>query len=344
VRKAADTGALAAFKNSTVPQSIGNFANICKQTTSSNLLPKNRSAFRVQPSNFMQDSKTIIQKTTSVSSQHIIDIDCLESDNPLNVTEYAQDIYQHFKQHEELVPVDPFYMESQDQINEHFRAVLVDWIVEVQHYYGLKTDTLYLTVSLIDRVLSNETVTCQQVQKGKLQLAGVACLMIASKYEDFYPPSLNELVDICDSAYTREDILLAEVIALRGLNYRISFPTAHTFLPRYLKAAQATDLITNVASYMLATTLMGYKFLQYRPSQLAAAAVFIALAHSSIDVHVWTPTLRHYTGYSSSDIVPVARIILEERAKMSSDLRSVHRVFRHQRYGGVSALAFKSTI
>ena len=45
--------------------------------------------------------------------------------------------------------------------------------------------TLFIAVSYIDRFLSRMTV-----QSGKLQLLGVAALMLACKYEEIWPPSI----------------------------------------------------------------------------------------------------------------------------------------------------------
>lgn len=45
------------------------------------------------------------------------------------------------------------YMESQTDINEKMRAILIDWLVEVHLKFKLVPETLYLTVNLIDRYL-----------------------------------------------------------------------------------------------------------------------------------------------------------------------------------------------
>ena len=44
-------------------------------------------------------------------------------------------------------------MRNQRDINEKMRAILVDWIIEVHLKFKLKPETLFLTVSLIDRYL-----------------------------------------------------------------------------------------------------------------------------------------------------------------------------------------------
>ena len=55
------------------------------------------------------------------------------------------------------------------------RGVLVDWLVEVAEEYKLGSDTLYLSISYIDRYLSMKTIARQ-----RLQLVGVSSMLIAS--------------------------------------------------------------------------------------------------------------------------------------------------------------------
>jgi hypothetical protein len=44
-------------------------------------------------------------------------------------------------------------------------------------------------------------------------------MLIASKYEEIYPPILNDFVYITDKAYTREQVLEMERIMLTSLDF-----------------------------------------------------------------------------------------------------------------------------
>ena len=129
------------------------------------------------------------------------DIDDRDKDDPLCVTEYVEDMYTHFRGKEIGTSVRPTYMETQAHINERMRSILVDWLVEVHLKFKLVPETLYLTVNLIDRYLERA-----EVSRPRLQLVGVTALLLASKYEEIYPPELRDLVYICDRAYTRQDV------------------------------------------------------------------------------------------------------------------------------------------
>jgi len=131
----------------------------------------------------------------------IDNIDERDTDDPLCATEYVHDMYSLFREKEPTTSVRPVFMESQPHINERMRSILVDWLVEVHLKFKLVPETLYLTVNLIDRYLERD-----EVSRPKLQLVGVTSLLIASKYEEIYPPELRDLVYICDRAYTRNDV------------------------------------------------------------------------------------------------------------------------------------------
>jgi len=128
-------------------------------------------------------------------------IDERDSEDPLCVTSYVEEMYNHFRSKESMTSVRPLYMETQPHINERMRSILVDWLVEVHLKFKLVPETLYLTINLIDRYLER-----QEVSRPKLQLVGVTSLLIASKYEEIYPPELRDLVYICDRAYTRSEV------------------------------------------------------------------------------------------------------------------------------------------
>jgi G2/mitotic-specific cyclin-B, other len=281
-------------------------------------------------------------------------IDERDSDDPLCATAYVQEMYEYFRQKEVTTSVRPFYMLKQNHINERMRAILVDWLVEVHLKFKLVPETLYLTINLIDRYL-----TIKEVSRPKLQLVGVTSLLIASKYEEIYPPELRDLVYICDRAYTRQDvsfstlqdnsisvssilticpfitqILEMEENILRTLEYKTTIPSAHAFLVRFLKAGHADKKIVQLSCYILDGTLQSYNLMNYLPSQLAAAAVFIA--RRVVGRNSWSPTLLTYSDYCEEEILPVARAVVNEKASANPELKAVIKKYSSTRYGQVA--------
>ena len=151
------------------------------------------------------------------------------------VAQYAEDIYDHLRAAQGKAAPDPRYMETfQTDINATMREILVDWLVEVAEEYKLSSDTLYLSVWYIDRVLS-----VHPVPRAKLQLVGVTCMLVAAKYEEIYAPQVDEFCYITDNTYERQDVLAMERTVLDALDFELTQPTVKTFLRRCLRAADA---------------------------------------------------------------------------------------------------------
>ena len=98
------------------------------------------------------------------------------------------------------------------------------------------SETLYVTIGIIDRYLSKVTI-----KKSQLHLLGVTALLIATKYEEIYPPDLKDLLSVSENKFTKEEVLKMEFIILQTLEFNFFAPSSLRFLERYRK-------ISNTAS------------------------------------------------------------------------------------------------
>jgi cyclin B len=171
-------------------------------------------------------------------------------------------------------------MHGQEDINAKMRAILVDWLVEVHMKFRLNPNTLYLCVNIIDRYCSKI-----EVRRSKLQLVGVTALLVACKHEEIYPPEVRDCVYITDRAYNRQEVLDMEQSILKELDWKISVPTAYPFLHRFLSLVEASTLASHAAHYYLERSLQEHDMLDYRPSEVAAAAVLLAINNPDILLH-----------------------------------------------------------
>ena len=219
------------------------------------------------------------------------DIDAKDRENPLAVTEYVNDIMNYFRRIEGINGPSPNYMTKQPHINAKMRAILVDWLVEVHLKFKLMPETLYLTVNLIDRFLERKVVARQ-----RLQLVGVTCMLLASKYEEIYFPEVRDFVYITDRAYTRQQILQMESLVLNTLSFELTVPTAIVFTKRFLKAASASNTTKNLARYFAERTMQEYSMLKYLPSTIAASCVSLALKANNQPSWVSARAITHNGG------------------------------------------------
>lgn len=89
-------------------------------------------------------------------------------------------------------------MLQQNEINEHMRVILVDWLIDVHVRFRLQTETLHIAVNLTDRFLSRGPI-----RRNQMQLLGVTSMVIAAKYQEIYPPTISDFVYMTDDACTK---------------------------------------------------------------------------------------------------------------------------------------------
>ncbi|GLU22157.1 hypothetical protein SLE2022_382530 [Rubroshorea leprosula] len=254
---------------------------------------------------------------------------------------YAPAIYTNLRVAELVRRPFPNFMETiQQDISQNMRGILVDWLVEVSEEYKLVPDTLYLTVYLIDWFL------CENyVERQKLQLLGITCMLIASKYEEICAPRVEEFCFITDSTYVREEVLKMETQVLKYFGFQVFAPTAKTFLRRFLRAAQASYKSPSfelefLANYLAELTLIDYDFLNYPPSTIAASAVFLARWTLDQSCHPWNPTLEHYTAYKASDLKTT--VLALQNLQLNTDgcpLNAIRMKYRQEKFKSVAALS-----
>ncbi|VVB14054.1 unnamed protein product [Arabis nemorensis] len=252
-----------------------------------------------------KDEDIIEQQEDGSGVMHFLQVVDIDSnvEDPQCCSFYAAEIYDNIHVAELQQRPLANYMELvQRDINQDMRRILVDWLVEVSEDYKLVPDTFYLTVNLIDRFLSNI-----YIERHRLQLLGVTCMLIASKYEELCAPRVEEFCFITANTYTRPEVLSMEIQVLNSVHFKLSVPTPKTFLRRFVKAAQASYKVPLIeleflANYLAELTLLEYTFLRFLPSLIAASAVFLARWTLDPTDHPWNPTLQHYTRYAVAEL------------------------------------------
>ncbi|NXX58207.1 CCNB1 protein, partial [Scopus umbretta] len=229
------------------------------------------------------------------------DVDAEESADTNLCSEYVKDIYKYLRDLEKSQPVRPKYLAGQE-INGNMRAILIDWLVQVQLKFRLQQETLYMAVAIIDRFLQDNAVS-----KKKLQLVGVTAMFIASKYEEMFPPNVEDFAYVTDNTYTNFQICQMETKILRALDFGLGRPLPPHFLRRASKIAEV-DLEQHIlAKYLMELSIVDYDMVHFPPSKTAAAASCLAL--KLLNGCEWTPTLQHYMSYTENDLLPVMQHI-----------------------------------
>ncbi|XP_010635595.1 G2/mitotic-specific cyclin-B1 [Fukomys damarensis] len=225
------------------------------------------------------------------------DVDAEDGADPNLCSEYVKDIYAYLRQLEEEQSVRPKYLLGRE-VTGNMRAILIDWLVQVQMMFKLLQETMYMTVSIIDRFMQNNCVP-----KKMLQLVGVTAMFIASKYEEMYPPEIGDFAYVTNNTYSKHQIRQMEMKILRVLNFGLGRPLPLHFLRRASKIGEVDVEQHTLAKYLMELSMLDYDMVHFPPSQIAAGAFCLAL--KILDNGEWTATLQHYLSYTEDSLLSV---------------------------------------
>ncbi|KAK0383275.1 hypothetical protein NLU13_9188 [Sarocladium strictum] len=229
-------------------------------------------------------------------------------DDPLMVAEYANEIFEYLRDLECSSIPNPNYMEHQDTLEWKTRGILIDWLIEVHTRFHLLPETLFLAINIIDRFLSEKVV-----ELDRLQLVGITAMFIASKYEEVLSPHVENFKRIADDGFSESEILSAERFVLSTLNYDLSYPNPMNFLRRVSKADNYDIQSRTIGKYLMEISLLDHRFMEFRPSHVAAAAMY--LARLMLDRGEWDATLAYYAGYTEEEVEPVVQLMVDYLAR-----------------------------
>lgn len=115
-------------------------------------------------------------------------------------------------------------------VTEYLRAKMVDWMLEVFGNYEKTSSnrTYFRAVGLLDQFL----IRAPRVLKNEdLHLVGIGCLFLASKQEDVYHISLDDVFSkVGHKRFSHTQIKEVEFEILTALEFRTTFPTSLHFL------------------------------------------------------------------------------------------------------------------
>ncbi|KAF5817578.1 putative cyclin domain-containing protein [Helianthus annuus] len=287
------------------------------------------------------------KKVKKVVKERDLDVFASTSD-PQMCEEYAGDIDEYLRNMEMEVKRRPLanYIEKvQKDVTVNMRGVLVDWLVEVAEEYKLLPDTLYLTVSYIDRFLSLNVLNRQ-----RLQLLGVSSMLIASKYEEISPPHTEDFCYITDNTYTKQEVVKMEAEVLKTLKFEMGNPTVKTFVRRFTRLAQedydTPNLQLEFLGYYLAElSLLDYSCIKFLPSMVAASVTFLSRFMLKPESHPWNLELEQLSGYKPSDLKECVEILHDlQSSRRGANLVAIREKYNQHKFKCVSGLSSPSVI
>jgi len=177
-----------------------------------------------------------------------------------------------------------------DGMKEIWRSKVCSWLLEFEDSYGITQDTITVACNYMDRYLSQVST-----KMGILQLIAMGAIFVAAKLHETYPISMTELRDLADGIYLESDIKLMELELLRIIDWKLNPVTPQCFVNHIVQYIPNVDLRSSIieeSAGFLDVIIPEYRFLCYRPSVQAVAAILCSFETSAL-----APEVRqHVTG------------------------------------------------
>ncbi|KAF6123485.1 cyclin F [Phyllostomus discolor] len=186
----------------------------------------------------------------------------------------------------------------QKGLNDTMRYILIDWLVEVATMKDFTSLCLHLTVECVDRYLRRRLVP-----RYRLQLLGIACMVICTRFISKEILTIREAVWLTDNTYKYEDLvrMMGEIIS--ALEGKIRVPTVVDYKDVLLTLIPVAPRTQHLCSFLCELSLLHTSLAAYSPAHLAAAALLLArLTHGQ--TQPWTTRLWDLTGFSCEDLIP----------------------------------------
>ncbi|XP_066545340.1 cyclin-F [Amia ocellicauda] len=186
----------------------------------------------------------------------------------------------------------------QKGMNDTMRYILVDWLVEVTTMKDFSSQSLHVTVNCVDRYLM-----LHSVPKVRLQLLGIACMVICTRYTSKEILTIREAVWLTDNTYKYEDLVRMMGELISALEGKIRMPTLLDYGEVLLALTPLEKRSTHLFSYICELSLLYTSLSRFSPARLAAGALLLTRVLHRY-AQPWTSQLCECTGFSLTDLVP----------------------------------------
>lgn len=129
------------------------------------------------------------------------------------------------------------------------RAEQVSWLIKTHLDFSLKEETFLLSLNLFDRSLD-------RVRGTAWQLVAVACMRVASKYEEILINELGDFQRVTGGRFTKQQINHAELQVIEAVGFAISQTCHTTVIERLRLLLGLDDAFPLVTLYLLKAALV----------------------------------------------------------------------------------------
>lgn len=176
---------------------------------------------------------------------------------------------------------------SSVHVSEEARHHMVTLLEELNSLKAYKEETFFLACSLADRYLVNVAVS-RQKSPCLIRLA-IVCTLMSAKLEQPISPSFNRMIRLVEEEWNihvlKEELIALEEKIIKSLDYELHYTCPIVFLERYQRIFgvdeeylhEESRLVGEQARRLLRCMVSHSSFLKYKSSQMAGAALMLAM-------------------------------------------------------------------
>jgi hypothetical protein len=153
---------------------------------------------------------------------------------------------------------------------------ILSWAYDIRDEYDMSYNAFQLCVHIYHRFLMLRE---EIVDETRHQLTICACLLIAGKVEDIYPPRCGKFVYISDNCFTGKELVRMERNILNTIGFSTYLPTPIHFYDYCctLVFEEMEDLFERYEKFIFLTTvfMLNLKYIDYTPLTVCLAVLYM---------------------------------------------------------------------
>jgi hypothetical protein len=192
-----------------------------------------------------------------------------------------------------------------------YRISSLNLLILICQKFKFRQETFYLTINIFDRYLQYLKLSKKLVN---IDLILMACIFISSKYEEIYPPFLDEYSQFFN--FSKNEILKQEYNILDNLHFELHICSPYLFLTKFFNKMEKNEpiQILHGAQFFLDLCLISLEFCIYKPSFQASICLYLSKAIMNNTIYkklLWSSDNEYATGYSEAEIKKNLKIPLK---------------------------------
>ncbi|CAL6010958.1 G2/mitotic-specific_cyclin B [Hexamita inflata] len=132
-----------------------------------------------------------VENFIAANPDEMLPIDQADVEDIQACAQYVKEIYTYLLQSEETYNIDPEFLSRQENFNADDRTLLYDWVSRAHSKFNLANESFFHFIAIFDKILEKTKLFSYDSR-----LTAMACLLIASKFEQSYIPSLRHYIEI----------------------------------------------------------------------------------------------------------------------------------------------------